>query len=57
MTERTLKNKMKKDGYTIKKGRDAYGMIGYQIIDCNNIIITGEHFELDFYDVIDFLNK
>lgn len=57
MTERTLKNRMKKDGYTIRKGRDAYGMIGYQIIDYNNIIIAGEHFELDFYDVTDFLNK
>ncbi len=57
MTERTLRNRMKKDGYTIRKGRDAYGMIGYQIIDNNNIIIAGEHFELDFYDVIDFLNK
>ena len=57
MTERTLRNRMNKDGYTIRKGRDAYGMIGYQIIDNNNIIIAGEHFELDFYDVIDFLNK
>ena len=57
MTERTLRNRMKKDGYTIRKGRDAYGMIGYQIIDYNNIIIAGERFELDFCDVIDFLNK
>lgn len=57
MTERTLRNRMKKDGYTIRKGRDAAGMIGFQIIDFNNIIVAGEHFELDFYDVIDFLNK
>lgn len=57
MTERTLRNRMKNKGYRLRKNRDAYGMIGYQIIDCNNIIIAGEHFELDLYDVIDFLNK
>ena len=57
MTERTLRNRMKNEGYRLRKGRDAYGMIGYQIIDCNYIINAGEHFELDLYDVIDFLNK
>lgn len=57
MTERTLRNKIKKDGYTIRKGRDAYGMIGYQIIDINNVIVAGEHFELDFDDVVRFIKS
>lgn len=57
MTERTLRNRMKNEGYRLRKGRDVAGMIGFQIIDFNNIIVAGEHFELDFYDVIDFLNK
>lgn len=57
MTERTLRNRIKNEGYRLRKGRDAAGMIGFQIIDFNNIIVAGEHFELDFYDVIDFLNK
>lgn len=57
MTQRTLRNKIKKDGYTIRKGRDAYGMIGYQIIDINNIIVAGEHFELDFDDVVRFIKS
>lgn len=48
---------MKNEGYRLRKGRDAAGMIGFQIIDFNNIIVAGEHFELDFYDVIGFLNK
>ena len=57
MTERTLRNRIKKEGYRLRKGRDGTGMIGFQIINFNNIIVVGEHFELDFYDVIDFINK
>lgn len=57
MTERTLRNRMKKEGYSIKKGRDAYGMMGYQIIDFNNVIVAGEHFELDFDDVANYVKS
>lgn len=41
-----------KQGEAIRTGRDAYGDIGYMVIDANrNVIISGEGFTMDIDDL------
>lgn len=55
----TLRSMVNRKGYTLKKSRshsiDNRG--GYMIVDENNYIVAGEHFEMSPEDVQNFLNK
>lgn len=56
--EKTIRNKLNRQGYSLKKGRDAYGCIGYMIVNIYyNSIEAGEGFTLDIEDVVKFLDS
>lgn len=57
MTESKMRYKLRKQGYSLKKGKDAYGCNGYMIIeDYNNSIVCGENFTLGGDDVENFID-
>ena len=56
--EKKLRNKLRQQGFALRKGRDAYNVTGYMIIDpYRNAIEAGERFDLNIYDVERFANE
>ena len=48
MTESGIRKKLARQGYKLKKGKDAYGMDGYCIAGSNNVIVTNP---VNLYDM------
>ncbi|MPM00427.1 hypothetical protein SDC9_46651 [bioreactor metagenome] len=57
MTLSALRRRAEKEGYRIVKGRDPFGIDGYNIIDANNVLVAGEHFALDINDLETWFEK
>lgn len=41
----------KKEGHSVYQGRDPMGCYGLRVVDENNVIIGGEHYDLDLVTV------
>ena len=57
MTERAMRYRLNKMGYSLKKAMSAMGYSGYDIVDQTNTIVTGGRFSMDLQDVEDWINE
>lgn len=56
--EKTIRNKLCRKGYTLRKGKDELGNIGYMIIDNYfGRIEAGEGYTFNIEDVVKFLDS
>ncbi len=59
MTEKQIRNKLKRNGYGLRKGKDAYGFDGYMIINSmNNTIEIGmDNFNYSLEEVENWIKQ
>lgn len=59
MTESGIRKKLARQGYKLKKGKDAYGNDGYSIADSSNLIVTNNInlFDMTLEDVEKWLEE
>ncbi len=58
MTERTMRYRLNRMGYSLKKAMSSMGYPGYDIVDVQtNTIVTGGRFSMDLQDVEDWIKE